>query len=118
VLAHSGDDAAARPPDTDERAAADRAAAEGSVQGFGSTGLDRHRARRIHVPTGRSAAFTRERAVALVPLTLGDRVLGVLRLDGPIGNSPFRDDPARLLNAVAAEAALAVQRAELTASTA
>jgi two-component system sensor histidine kinase KdpD len=54
-----------------------------------------------------------ERSVAIVALKLGERVLGVLRLDGPIGDSPFRSDPESLLMAVASEAAIAVQRAEL-----
>jgi two-component system sensor histidine kinase KdpD len=39
--------------------------------------------------------------------------LGVLRLDGPIGETPFRDHPDRLLAAFASEAALALQRVEL-----
>jgi two-component system sensor histidine kinase KdpD len=54
-----------------------------------------------------------ERSVAIVALKLGERVLGVLRVDGPIGDSPFRSDPESLLMAVASEAAIAVQRAEL-----
>ena len=37
----------------------------------------------------------------------------MLRLDGPIGASPFRHEPLRLLSAVASGAAVAVQRAEL-----
>jgi two-component system sensor histidine kinase KdpD len=49
----------------------------------------------------------------MVPLRVGDRLLGVLRVDGPIGDTPFRDQPERLLNAVAGEAALALQRADL-----
>ena len=55
----------------------------------------------------------RERDVAFVLLTVGNDVLGVLRLDGPIGESPFRREPLRLLSAVASEAALALQRASL-----
>jgi two-component system sensor histidine kinase KdpD len=49
----------------------------------------------------------------MVPLKVGDRVLGILRLDGPIGDTPFREHPEQLLSAVASEAALALQRAEL-----
>jgi len=48
-----------------------------------------------------------------VPLTFGDRVLGILRLDGPIGATPFREHPEHLLGAFASEAALGVQRVEL-----
>ena len=48
-----------------------------------------------------------------MPLVVGDEVQGVLRLDGPIGASPFRHEPMRLLSAVASGAAVAVQRAEL-----
>jgi two-component system sensor histidine kinase KdpD len=51
--------------------------------------------------------------VAFVPLKLGDQILGVLRVDGPIGESPFRSEPEGLLAAVASEAAIAVQRTEL-----
>jgi two-component system sensor histidine kinase KdpD len=64
-------------------------------------------------PAGRQAALASERSVALVPLTIGGRVLGVLRLDGPVGDTPFREQPEQLLDAVANEAALAVQRTEL-----
>jgi two-component system sensor histidine kinase KdpD len=113
VLAAAGTDLAGRPPDPDERAAAERAAASGGLEGFGATGLGRARARRIVVPRGRESAFNLARSVAFVPLKLADRVLGVLRVDGPIGDSPFRAEPESLLTAVAAEAAQAVQRAEL-----
>jgi two-component system, OmpR family, sensor histidine kinase KdpD len=36
-----------------------------------------------------------------------------LRVEGPLGDSPFRSEPESLLTALASEAALAVQRAEL-----
>ena len=49
----------------------------------------------------------------MVPLKVGDQTLGVLRLDGPIGDTPFREYPEGLLSAIAGEAALAVHRAEL-----
>jgi two-component system sensor histidine kinase KdpD len=48
--------------------------------------------------------------VAFVPLRVGERVLGVLRLDGPIGRAPFRERPEELLGAFAREAALGVER--------
>jgi two-component system sensor histidine kinase KdpD len=52
--------------------------------------------------------------MAFVPLQVGDRVLGVLRLDGPAGRDtrPL-DEPVQLLSAFAGEAALGVQRVEL-----
>jgi two-component system sensor histidine kinase KdpD len=112
VLAHAGWDTAARLPEPEERAAADRAATERSLQSLGRTGLSRTRAR-IVFPGGRRSAYGGQRSVALMPLVVGDRVIGVLRLDGPIGDTPFREHPEQLLNAVASEAALAVQRAEL-----
>jgi two-component system sensor histidine kinase KdpD len=112
VLAHAGHQAAARSPEPAERAAADRAVAEVTIQSLGRTGLARTRAR-VVFPAGRAAALASERSVALVPLSVGGRVLGVLRLDGPMGDTPFRDQPEMLLRAVASEAALAVQRAEL-----
>ncbi|HLF72489.1 MAG TPA: ATP-binding protein [Dehalococcoidia bacterium] len=113
VLAHAGASSAGRPPSVEERAMVDRAASEGRLQGLGSTGLEPGRRGRIVVPRGRDAAYSRERTVALVPLKLGERIIGVLRVDGPIGDSPFRDEPAELLTAVASEAAVAVQRSEL-----
>jgi two-component system sensor histidine kinase KdpD len=48
-----------------------------------------------------------------VPLRAGDHVLGVLRIDGPIGDSPFRAEPGPLLGGFGREAALALQRIEL-----
>jgi two-component system, OmpR family, sensor histidine kinase KdpD len=114
VLASAGGIEAGRLADAEERATAQRAVSLGALQGLGETGLNRGRPRRIVVPRGREAAFSREHSVALVPLRLGERVLGVLRVDGPFGQSPFRDQPEPLLNAVASEAALAVQRTELS----
>jgi two-component system sensor histidine kinase KdpD len=113
VLAHAGSEQAGRQPGPEERTAADRAALHGGFEGLGTTGLRKARARRIVVPRGSEAAYNLERSVAFVALKLGDRVLGVLRVDGPIGDSPFRTDPESLLMAVASEAAIAVQRAEL-----
>ena len=113
VLAHAGSGRAGRQPDPEERTAADRAVSHGGFEGLGTTGLRKTRARRIVVPRGREAAYRLERSVAFVALKLEDRVLGVLRVDGPIGESPFRSDPESLLMAVAAEAAIALQRAEL-----
>lgn len=112
VLAHAGSESAARAPGPDERSAADRAASSGELQSLGRTGLSKTRAR-IVFPGGRKAAYASERSVALVPLRVGEQVLGVLRLDGPIGDTPFRDEPEQLLSAIAGEAALAVHRAEL-----
>jgi two-component system, OmpR family, sensor histidine kinase KdpD len=113
VLAHAGSGLAGRIPETDERTAADRAATSGELTGFGSPGLRNARRRRVVVPRGRESAFNLERSVAFVPLKLADRVLGVLRVDGPIGDSPLRSEPEGLLMAVAGEAAQAIQRAEL-----
>jgi two-component system sensor histidine kinase KdpD len=113
VLAHAGGGQAGRVPDTDERTVAQRATVSGGLEGFGTIGLGKTRPRRIIVPRGRESAFNLERSVAFVPLRLADRVLGVLRVDGPIGDSPFRSEPESLLMAVAGEAAQAVQRAEL-----
>jgi two-component system sensor histidine kinase KdpD len=114
ILACAGGQEAGRMPEPAERAAAERAESEGGFQGLGSTGLQRTRPRRIVVPRGRESAFNLERSVAFVPLKMADRVLGVLRVDGPIGDSPFRSEPEGLLMAVASEAAIAVQRAELS----
>jgi two-component system sensor histidine kinase KdpD len=117
VLAWAGDSAATRDPSAEERIIAEQAMHEDAPVGMGSTGLARKR--RIVVPGGRSGAFpARQRDVTFVPLKVGEETLGVLRLDGPLGDVPFRADPHRLLRAVAAEAALAVQRVQLAAAAA
>jgi two-component system sensor histidine kinase KdpD len=113
VLSHAGGGPAARLPDPEERAAVQRAETEGAVQSLGFSRLRRTRHPRIVIPRGRESAFNLERSVAFAPLKLADRVIGVLRVDGPLGDSPFRSEPESLLTALASEAALAVQRAEL-----
>jgi two-component system sensor histidine kinase KdpD len=113
TLACAGGIQGGRPPDSEERLALERSAEQGAFQGLGFTGLSRTKPRRIFVPKGRESAYHLERSVAFVPLKLGERILGVLRVDGPIGESPFRAEPESLLAAVAGEAAVAVERIEL-----
>ncbi len=55
--------------------------------------------------------------MTLIPLRVGDRAFGALRLDGVI-TTTFGDHPERLLLTFAGEAALAVQRVELAAAAA
>jgi two-component system sensor histidine kinase KdpD len=111
VLAWAGHLAAERPPSNEEgQLLAESLTRKGPI-GFGQTGLGRRT--RIVPPKGKAAPPQRERDVAFIPLIVGGEVQGVLRLDGPIGASPFRHEPLRLLAAVASEAAVAVQRAEL-----
>ncbi len=110
ALASAGGDTAGRLPGTDERILLERALLEGSPQGLGQTGMIGRRRRKI---VSSRAPDAGERAIIFVPLRLGERVLGVLRLDGPMGDSPFRERPEQLLTALAGEAALAVHRAEL-----
>lgn len=114
VLAAAGWESAERTPDAEERAMADRAEGERVPVMLGHTGLALARDRKIRLPSG-SAKQLRDstRGIAFVPLTVGDQGFGVLRLDGPMGETPFRDDPRRLLAPFAAEAALAVQRVEM-----
>jgi two-component system sensor histidine kinase KdpD len=90
---------------------AEQAAASGAVRQLGRVGLPARRPLRVAVP-GRGVTEVTEGA-AYVPLRIGERPLGVLRLDGPIGDTPFRERPEVLLDAFAREAALAVQRVEL-----
>jgi two-component system sensor histidine kinase KdpD len=113
VLASAGNEEAQRLPDPEERSLADRAAEERRIVGMGGAGLEPSRRRRVVIPRGREAAFERRHAVALVPLRLGEEVRGLLRLDGPIGESPFRANPERLLDAIAGEAAITLQRLDL-----
>lgn len=113
VLAFAGSSDAARPPDTQERAMVDSAIQSASVTRLGHTGLGTARRPRIVRPTGSQRIREADHGVAFVPLQIGGRTLGVLRLDGPIGDTPFRDNPEHLLSAFASEATLGVQRAEL-----
>jgi len=112
-VANAGDDSSRRLPDTAERALADRAASEGRTLGMGGAVPETSRRRRIVIPRGREAAYEPGRAVVFVPLLLGEEVRGVLRLDGPLGDSPFGGDPWRFLDAVASEAAITLQRIDL-----
>jgi two-component system sensor histidine kinase KdpD len=113
ILASAGEGSAGRDVDPQERAVAEAAITAGGVRRLGYTGLERTRRVRIVRP-GISNKFQQPtRGATFVPLKIGDRVLGVLRLDGPIGATPFREHPEHLLEAFASEAALAVQRVEL-----
>lgn len=118
VVAYAGEESASRPADTEERAAAVRAATDGTLQGLGMLGFSSARRRRLIFPGGRNAAFTRSHPVAVIPLQLGERTLGILRLDGPVGAPAFLRDPERLLKSVASEAAIALQRIELASAAA
>jgi two-component system sensor histidine kinase KdpD len=114
VLASAGRVDADRPPDTQERLMVENAATSGVVTRLGHTGLGTTRRPRVVHPAGTRRVEEMTRGAAFVPLRVGDRTLGVLRLDGPIGETPFREQPERLLAAFASEAALGVQRAELS----
>jgi two-component system sensor histidine kinase KdpD len=114
VLASAGRADAGRPPDTQERLMVERAAESGTVMGLGHTGLGTTRRIRVVQPAGAKRVAEMASGAAFVPLRVGGRTLGVLRLDGPIGETPFRDQPERLLAAFASEAALGVQRTELS----
>ena len=119
VLASAGAPSSARPTDAEERAMADRALAANEPVMLGYTGLTSTRPRRIAVRAGgRIRIETAGRALTLVPLRVGERAFGVLRLDGPITGTAFGDHPEQLLVPFANEAALAVQRVELAAAAA
>jgi two-component system sensor histidine kinase KdpD len=113
ILASAGGSDAGRPVDTRERVMAEQAMTGGGVRRVGYTGLERTRRVRIIRSSGDKRFEQPSSGTAFVPLTIGDRVLGILRLDGPIGYTPFREHPERLLEAFTSEAALAVQRVEL-----
>jgi two-component system sensor histidine kinase KdpD len=115
VLAYAGDMRARRDPDGSERLMAQQGMETGVLTWLGHTGLTKkRRTRRAAIPgPGRRVEDINE-GVAFMPLKVGDRTLGVLRLDGPIGDTPFRDHPEQLLEGFAREAALGVQRVELT----
>ncbi|MEX2246724.1 MAG: ATP-binding protein [Dehalococcoidia bacterium] len=113
VLAEAGDDSSSRPADAEERAIIEQAVASGSMQLLGHTGLGTRRRIRIVRPSGTRRIGERSTGAAFVPLRVGDRVIGVLRLDGPVKASLFQGRPEQLLDAFASEAALGVQRVEL-----
>ncbi|HEX5480763.1 MAG TPA: ATP-binding protein [Dehalococcoidia bacterium] len=113
VHASAGAPDAARAPDSNERAIAEQALGSRAVARLGHTGLSTTRRPRIVRPAGTQRIDELAAGAAFVPLRIGDRTLGVLRVDGPIGESAFRDRPDRLLAAFASEAAQGVQRAEL-----
>jgi two-component system sensor histidine kinase KdpD len=113
VLAFAGGPEAGRPVDPQERVIAEQAMNAGGVRGLGYTGLEQQRRVRIVRPSGTKRFEQPSTGAAFAPLTIGDRILGILRLDGPIGPTPFREHPERLLGAFSNEAALGVQRIEL-----
>ena len=115
VLASMGGAAAGRSVDTNERVIAERAVESGRVASRGNTGIGSSRTRRVVRPSGggRGRISEMTEGSAFAPLNVGERQLGVLRLDGPIKNPVFRDHPEDLLEAFAREAALGVQRVEL-----
>jgi two-component system sensor histidine kinase KdpD len=113
VLAHAGDASAARDADANERALAEEVVASKSVRQLGHTGMRGSRRVRIIYPSGSRRFEQPSTGTIVAPLLLGDRMLGVLRVDGPIGATPFREHPEHLLQAFAGEAAIAVQRVEL-----
>ncbi len=112
VLASAGDGNSSRMPDRAEGVMVEQAIHTGIVARLGHTGLSPARRPRIVAPAGRRRVDEPERGVAFVPLEVGGKAIGVLRLDGPIGSTPFRDNAEGLLAAFAREAALGVQRAE------
>ena len=114
VMASQGAGDPDRQPDGAERHLAEQAIVTRTIAGMGGTTPEHSRRKRIVVPRGRESAFPGGRAVAFVPVRLGEDVLGVLRLDGPVGESPFRDDPAAILTAIAGEAAVTLHRLELS----
>ncbi len=118
VLAYAGATDTGRATTATERLMAERAVTSGQVERTGNTGLGTTRRIRIASGTGKARVIDMDRGVAFVPLQIGDRVFGVLRLDGPIGETAFIDAPERLLSAFASEAALAVQRVELASAAA
>ncbi|MHB8377349.1 MAG: sensor histidine kinase [Dehalococcoidia bacterium] len=113
VLASAGRASAARAADAQERVMAERAVSLGAITRLGHTSLGGARQARVVLPAGQHRIKGMEDGIAFVPLRIADRTVGVLRLDGPIGVSAFREHPDQLLTAFAGEAALGVQRAEL-----
>ena len=113
VLASAGESAARRMPDRTEGVMAKRAVESGALTWLGHVALGPARRPRIVRPGPRRDVAEATAGVAFVALRVGERALGVLRLDGPIGDTPFREHPEQLLDAFAREAALGVQRVEL-----
>lgn len=101
VLASAGASSASRAPTAEERAMAERALTANAPMGLGRTGLTAGRPRRIAVSiAGRRRIEEMKRALTLVPLRVGDRAFGVLRLDGPITGTVFGNHPRAVARAV------------------
>jgi len=115
VLAFAGGTDARREPDGSERLMAQQAMDSAKLTWLGHTGLHKRRRARTVIPGPGQMRRVEEasQGVAFAPLRVGERTLGVLRLDGPIGDTLFRDHPEQLLDGFAREAALGVQRVEL-----
>ena len=114
IVASSGASGASRQLDGAERLLAEQAIATRMIAGMGGTRPETSRQKRIVVPRGRETAIAVGRPVVFVPIRLGEDVRGVLRLDGPMGDSPFRDDPTPILTAIAGEAAVTLHRLALS----
>jgi two-component system sensor histidine kinase KdpD len=113
VRASAGSPQASRETDAEERALAEQAATTGDIVRAGATGLGPRRTRvagRARMLLTRASA---NRAIAFVPLQVRGGSLGVLRIDGPVGHTPFSATPDRMLEAFAGEAALALERVDL-----
>ncbi len=111
VLAYSGEDRTRSTTEASDAALAERAARSGTIIWRGNVALGAVHRFRIALPA--HVVVDAPAGAAFVPLLVGDRPLGVLRFDGPIGDTPFGDHPEELLKAFAREAALGVQRVEL-----
>lgn len=125
VLAAAGSSAAERgeaqrPPSAEERSMMTHAFSVNSSVTIGRARVNASAVRRIFVGVGERAGIGagNRRGLTLVPLKTGTESIGMLRIDGPIGNAVFADHPEQLLAPFAKEAASAVQRSELAAAAA
>lgn len=114
VRVSAGSTAAARALNGEERMFAEEAVASGSTVRAGETGFARSRRVRIVQPKRqRMSDEAGPRGRMFVPLDVPEGRRGVLRIDGPAAATPFSRNPERMLEAFAAEAALALERVEL-----
>jgi two-component system sensor histidine kinase KdpD len=112
VVAFAGDATSSVPPDPAQRAVAEQAIVSGSIRWHGPPAFGQPRRIRIIRPALRRDRATTGTSTVFAPLLIAGHALGVLRLEAPAAGAATAHP--RLLEAFAIEAALALQRYDLS----
>jgi two-component system sensor histidine kinase KdpD len=116
VRVSAGTAAAARELNGEERMLAEKAVVSGGIVRAGETGFGRTRVRIVQPKRWRTPDARGPRGLMFVPLDVPGGRRGVLRIDGPATHTAFSRNPDRMLEAFAAEAALALERVDLASA--